>query len=318
MIIYGKSRFIAAPFNSESELEMAVQANAQYIFGPDSLYLPKSLIQTPDGFGTIPDGFVVDFASRTWIIVEAELGVHSVWSHIAPQVAKQMIAASQSTARQMLTELVINRIKVDADLRKRFEEQKIDPLDVRRVLSEIFGQRPLIGIPIDKVPRDLREWTETLKSEVRLWLVRKLVEFGNPQNVMYEVPEEYAPVIDTSPNSPKSGNKVYGVSVGDLMDARLVHEGEKLYMSYKPQGGENKLYEATVLEDGSLEVLGTKFSAPSYAALECLQDAGSNRETVNGWRSWKNTSGKFLYDLRAEFLDDVRRFDIDEQSSPIE
>lgn len=318
MIIYGKSRFIAAPFDSEAELEGAVQANAQYIFGPDSLYLPKSLIQTPDGFGTIPDGFVVDLASRSWIIVEAELAVHSVWSHIAPQVAKQMIAASQPTARQMLTELVINRVKVNGDLRKRFDEQKIEQLDVRRVLSEIFSQRPVIGIPIDKVGQDLRMWAETLKSEVKLWLVRKLVEFGNPQNVMYEVPEEYEPVLDTSPNSLKPANKVYGVSVGDLMDANLVREGEKLSMSYKPQGGENKLYEATVLDDGSLEVLGTKFAAPSYAALECLQNAGSNRETVNGWRSWKNTSGKSLFELRAEFLDDVKRFDIDEPSSLIE
>ena len=90
MIIDGSKKFISAAFTSEEELELIVQANAEYIFGPDSLYLPKSLIRTSGRFGTIPDGFVVDLASRRWFIVEAELAVHSVWSHIAPQVAKRI------------------------------------------------------------------------------------------------------------------------------------------------------------------------------------------------------------------------------------
>jgi len=64
MIIFGKSKFISAPFSSEAELERVVQANAEYIFGPDSIYLPKSLIRTLEGTGTIPDGFVVDLATR--------------------------------------------------------------------------------------------------------------------------------------------------------------------------------------------------------------------------------------------------------------
>ena len=79
MILAGTKKFIAAAFDSEQELERVVQINAEYIFGPDSIYLPKSLVRTSDGFGTIPDGFVVDLASRTWFIVEAELAVHSVW-----------------------------------------------------------------------------------------------------------------------------------------------------------------------------------------------------------------------------------------------
>jgi hypothetical protein len=64
MIIAGTKKFIAAAFSSEEELERVVPANAEYIFGTDSLYLPKSMICTSDGFGTIPDGFVVDLVSR--------------------------------------------------------------------------------------------------------------------------------------------------------------------------------------------------------------------------------------------------------------
>jgi hypothetical protein len=178
LIIAGTKKFIAAAFSSEEELERVVQANAEFIFGPDSLYLSKSMIRTSDGFGTIPDGFVIDLASRNWFIIEAELAVHSVWNHIAPQVAKQTIAASQPASRRMLTEVVINRIKEDASFRERFEDLGIGEIDIRRVLSEIFEGKPIIGIPIDQVGADLREWAQTLKTEVRLWVVRKMVEFG--------------------------------------------------------------------------------------------------------------------------------------------
>ena len=36
MIIAGSKKFIAATFASEEELELIVQANSEYIFGPDS------------------------------------------------------------------------------------------------------------------------------------------------------------------------------------------------------------------------------------------------------------------------------------------
>jgi hypothetical protein len=304
MIIAGSKKFIAAPFASEEELELIVQANAEYIFGPDSLYLPKSLIRTSDGFGTIPDGFVVDLASRSWFIVEAELAVHSVWNHIAPQIAKQIIAASQPASRRMLTELVINRVKESAAFKERFEELGISEIDIRRVLSEIFEGKPIIGIPIDHVGVDLREWAQTLKTEVKLWVIRKLVEFGNPDNVIYEIPEEYRPALDTSPESEitASGYKYYDITIADLLAAALLKPGESLFMTYGPRGGERRRYEATVLPDGSIEVLGKSFSAPSYAALLCLQDAGSSRNTVNGWISWKTAEGKTLADLRDTLL----------------
>lgn len=304
MIIAGSKKFIAAAFASEEELELVVQANAEYIFGPDSLYLPKSLIHTSDGKGTIPDGFVIDLASRSWYIIEAELAVHSVWNHIAPQIAKQVIAAAQPASRRMLIELVVNRVKDNAGYRDRFEELGIKEIDIRRVLSEILEGKPVIGIPIDQVSADLREWAQTLKTEVKLWVIRKLVEFGNPENVIYEIPEEYQPVLDTSPASEDtpSGLKYYDVTIANLLTAGLLHEGDKLFMVYGPRSGEKKKYEATVLQNGSVEVLGKTFSAPSYAALLCMQDAGSSRDTVNGWVTWKVADGRTLADLRNALL----------------
>jgi hypothetical protein len=303
MIIAGSKKFISAAFASEEELEQVVEANAEEIFGPDSIYLPKSLIHTPGGYGTIPDGFVVDFASRSWFIVEAELAVHSVFNHIAPQVAKQIIAASQPASRKMLTEVVIKRVKEDAELGERLEELGIAEIDIRRVLLDIFERRPIVGIPIDEVGGDLREWAQT-QTEVKLWVIRKLVEFGNPDNVIYEVPEESRPALDTSSESEiqASGYATYDIKISDLLAKQLLKAGEALFMTYGPRGGQKRHYEAAVGPEGSIEVLGKSFSAPSYAALLCIQDAGSSRNTVNGWIVWKTADGRTLADLRDSLV----------------
>lgn len=73
MIILGEQRFIETSFDNEEEIERVVLENAEYIFGADSYLLPKSLIKSAEGAGTIPDGYAIDFGSRRWFIVEAEL-----------------------------------------------------------------------------------------------------------------------------------------------------------------------------------------------------------------------------------------------------
>ena len=178
MLVSDNRRFIQAPFSSEEELEQAVFDNAEYIFGPSSIYFPKALIRTREGVGTIPDGIVVDLSSRQWFVVEAELSRHSVWSHIAPQVAKQLVAATQPSSRQLLIEMAVERAREDEQVMEIFADENIDTIDIRRVLDEILETEPIIGMPIDSVSNDLREWAATLKTDVRLWIVKKYVEFG--------------------------------------------------------------------------------------------------------------------------------------------
>jgi hypothetical protein len=57
MLVTDKKRFIQVPFDSEDEIENVVVENSTDIFGPDSVYFPKTLIKTSGGTGTIPDGF---------------------------------------------------------------------------------------------------------------------------------------------------------------------------------------------------------------------------------------------------------------------
>lgn len=304
MIILEGRKLIEAKFRDEQEIEDLVLANSEHFFGPASVLISKKKIKTRDGFGTIPDGFAVDLASRVWYVIEAELGHHNVWAHIAPQVAKQLLAASRPETRQLLTEIIVQMIASEPPVKEKFDDEGIKEIDIRKVLGEIFEKPPIIGMPIDSVSRDLRDWAETLKNDVRLWIVRKYVEFGNPNVVAFDIPEEYRPVLDTTDRNAKtkSGIRTYEVSVSDLMVAGLLAEGQQVSFSYKPRGGQRKTFKGTLSEDSSLEVLGGSFSSLSYAALACMQEAGSTCTTVNGWTCWRTRDGKPLSQLRDDYL----------------
>lgn len=306
MLIFKDFKFIKSPFESEAELEQVVVDNYEYLFGPNSFYLPKAKIKTADGAGTIPDGFAIDIGQRKWYLVEAELMHHSVWNHIAPQVTKQILASQQAITKRTLVDLAVEQYQAEAYTKEKFEELNIAAINVRQVVGDILETDPIIGVPIDGITNDLRDWARTLKYKVKLWVVSKFVEFNNPGNIVFEFPEEFKPELDTEEESqPQKANTQiaqYDVELIDLVNAGLLQLSDNLVMTYKPRNGQQRKYEAKILEDGSLEVLGQTFSAPSYAALAGIQDAGSDRKTVNGWMSWKTANGQTLAELREKLL----------------
>ena len=163
MLIVGNRRFVQANFDSEEELENVVVEYSEDIFGPSSLFIPKRLIRTGDGYGTIPDGIVIDLSLRRWFIVEVELASHSIWSHIAPQVAKQLAAVSQRTSKQVIIDLAVQLAKHDRSILEKFFDEDVAELDVRHFLDQILESQPIVAIPIDNIPADLRDWASMLR-----------------------------------------------------------------------------------------------------------------------------------------------------------
>lgn len=306
MLISLDRKFIKTPFNNEAELEKVVIENYEYLFGPNSIYLPKALIKTADGAGTIPDGFAIDIEQKKWYIVEAELVHHNVWNHIAPQITKQILASQQPITKRIIEDLAVEQYQKVSVTQEKFNELGISTIDVRKVVGEILEKDPIVGVPIDDITIDLKEWARTLRYNVKLWIIRKFVDFNNPSNIIFEFPEEFKPELDTEEESePKLANKEierYDVSLIDLIEAGLLTANEQVYMQYKPKNGLQKKYEAVVLSDGSIQFLDHLYSSPSYAALAGIQDAGSDRKTVNGWTSWRNYKGQTLAELREQLL----------------
>ncbi|MEI6061627.1 MAG: hypothetical protein WCR72_13025 [Bacteroidota bacterium] len=306
MIITEDKKYIKALFVNEAEIETVVINNYEYLFGPSSIYLPKALIKTGDGVGTIPDGFAIDLSARKWYLVEAELISHSVWSHIAPQVTKQMIASQQQKNKKILEDLAVDMYQNDYTTKEKFSELGIKEINVRKILSEILEKEPVVGVPIDSVSNDLRDWARTLKYNVKLWIITKYVEFSSPNNIAYEFPEEFKPALDTEKEEEQIDNSapslLTDIGILDLISAHFLNADQKLVMIYKPRNGAQKKYVASIQPDGSMEVLGNVYSSPSYAALAGIQDAGSLRKTVNGWTSWKTEDGITIAELRNKLI----------------
>jgi len=235
MLIYNDDRFIETSFANEEEIENVVFENYEYLFGYSSFLISKTLIKTNDGAGTIPDGFVIDLTKKRWYLVEAETSKHSVWGHIAQQISKQIIAARQELTRKLLIELAVNQYTENKEVKDKFIEENISEINLRKYLNEILETEPIIGIPIDKISKDLEEWAKTLKSSVKLWVIKKFIHFQNQKTVIYEFPEEYKPEFDTeiSENDNYSDKKLksYDVSIQDLVEAGYLSINEELKMS---------------------------------------------------------------------------------------
>ena len=207
-------------------------------------------------------------------MVEAELMHHSVWNHIAPQITKQILASQQAITRRTIVDLAVEQYKSDLSTKEKFDELNIAEINVRQVLGDILETDPIIGVPIDGVTNDLKDWARTLKYKVKLWVVTKFVEFNNPQNIVFEFPEEFKPELDTEQEAEEQNDNTeinrYDVKIIDLIYSNLLKVGDKLIMSYRPRNGQPKRYEATILEEGSLSLLDQVFGSPSYAALAGL------------------------------------------------
>jgi hypothetical protein len=92
----------------------------------------------------------------------------------------------------------------------------------------------------------------------------------------------------------KRRRRSYGVSMGDLLRAGLIVEGDILLGAHR-----SRTYRATVLADGRIRTLdGSPFDSPSAAAMDVL-----NRSSWNGWLFWRlERTGEGLDTLRAKLL----------------
>ena len=206
-------------------------------------------------------------------------------------------------SRQLLIDLIVERVRDDSAAMDKFTDEGIDVIDIRPVLGEILEGNPTVGMPIDSISSDLREWASTLKVNVKLWIVRKHVEFGRSENVLFEIPEEFRPAFDTEKEESDNTRQArYDVNLSDLIQRGMLRTGQKLLMNWKPRNGDKRVFEGLVRDDGEIEVLGKAFSSPSYAAIYALQSTGSNRTTENGWVKWRTEDGVLLSTLRERYL----------------
>jgi hypothetical protein len=93
----------------------------------------------------------------------------------------------------------------------------------------------------------------------------------------------------------------------DVMQAGLIHEGQRVILEYGPMGQPKQVFEGILRREG-VEVDGRVMSL-SAAAVYCIQKAGSDRKTANGWIMWKTEDGAYLSDFYNQVYSDQRNDD---------
>jgi hypothetical protein len=297
MLVNAADKFVRVAFDNEAEIEKVVQDFAEDLFGPNIIYLPQTRISTIGGKGTIPDAIVIDVESQEWYVVEAERAVHGTWDHIAPQVSKQLAAVESSQTRERLISMALDQIKQSQQVRDVFAELGVDDIAVHGRLQAILAKSPMIAIPIDAIPKDLKEWVQTLRNDTKIWVIEKYAHVDNPGRILYSLPDETLPTLSTTS---KGSGKVSTVTRGsapwqEILEAGVLKDGDPLVMEYGPRGQPRQTFHGIARREG-IEVNGQVKSA-SYAAVEHIRSTGSERKTANGWVIWKTPEGLLLDDL---------------------
>lgn len=297
MLIAAEGQYFRTAFRNEGELKSVVRQQAVFLFGENILFLPKTKITTLDGVGAISDGFIVDVRNERWYLVEAELAHHGVWQHIAPQVAKQVVAMDNREAREKLLHIRLELIKTDAAAAEIFQELDIAPMAIGR-LKKILSQPP-----IDAVPEDLCSCSGTLRFAVKIWLIEKYRRLDGDE-VIYALPEENRPTfsstasasIDPGSEDDETANGARTTQLWqNVLQADLLQTGQSLLLSYGPQDQPEATFRGLVREDG-IKIDG-RIMSPSTAALYCMRQAGSPRHLANGWAMWRTEEGVLLDEL---------------------
>jgi hypothetical protein len=268
MLINDSQQFVKTSFDNEAEIERVVQKFAEQLFGSSIIYLPQTRISTLGGKNTVPDAIVIDVQAEPWFVVEAERAIHGTWEHIAPQVSRQLAAVGSARTRELILQIALKLVAQSRTLRELFLDLDIGELEIHGRLQRILQKVPTIAIPIDGVPKDLKEWAQTLRNTVKIWVIEKYAPVGNSGQVLYSIPDENLPTITTGPQERGTRGKLKQTFQGAIKK-----EGVEV---------DNKVY------------------SPSYAAVYCMQKAGSPRKTANGWIMWKTKEGKFLNGLYQE------------------
>lgn len=289
----GKS-YSKIDFDSEEEVENVVLNNFEFLFGDYSILLPKKLITTVSGKGTIPDGIIINFENNQWYIMEVERGIHGTWEHIAPQISKQITAMMNDETKQKTVDTCLKEINKKIGFKDLLEELSISEMEIHGRIEKILKKDPVVSLPIDFIPEDLEDWATSLKVKVEIRIIEKYMDKSG--KILFNLPDFE---IDTHDEQIAKTIKNLGDEKPEnlielVVKAGFLEEGQTVYMDYGPKGTKKTHFEGIVHSTG-IEVNGV-ISSPSISSLRCIQTISPSRTTNNGWVTWKTEDGKIIND----------------------
>lgn len=112
VIITKNGKYNLYNYQNELELEKMIVEHYSEIFGKNSHYFDiKKKIKSKSGFGTIPDGYVIDFDKKKLYIVEVELISHNLRKHIRIQIDDFIMAMRNEKSHEELIKIFEEELK---------------------------------------------------------------------------------------------------------------------------------------------------------------------------------------------------------------
>lgn len=173
MLILDGIRYHLHRYKNELELEEFAIEHYKDIFGENTLYFPiKRSIKTKAGLRTVPDGYLVDFAQRSFYLIEVELASHPEYDHISKQIGKFIGALQNYTSRQKIASVMTDYVRTDIT-RERLVKDSIGTSDIyqyflENILEKVSDQSHETIIVIDEETREIREACNVLRPKPRI------------------------------------------------------------------------------------------------------------------------------------------------------
>ncbi|ODS36248.1 MAG: hypothetical protein A7315_14295 [Candidatus Altiarchaeales archaeon WOR_SM1_79] len=154
--------------SKEGELERMVVHHSKDVFGGNSIYFDiKKKIQTNIGERTIPDGYLINFDTNEFCIIEVELSTHHEYRHINEQIGKFISALNNYQTRQKLARILKDYILDDVVLEK-FVKKKVGDKEIYEffldILENVKEQKYSIVVIIDKKTKRISDACSILHS----------------------------------------------------------------------------------------------------------------------------------------------------------
>ena len=231
--------------------------------------------------------------------MEVERGIHGTWEHIAPQISKQITAMENIDSKTRIAENCVNKINKNTSFIEVLKEIDVKEINIYGTINKILEQPPIVALPIDYIPNDLKDWTKTLKVDVNVWIVEKYRDING--NILFSIPDKEIEIETEELSNNDEKKKITGDILGQVIDKGLLKEGQELYFEYGPNGKSKTKFTGIVRKNG-IEVDG-EISSASVSSLRCIQKINPSRTTSNGWVVWKTKDGKLIFELYKKLLE---------------
>ncbi|MDP3966418.1 MAG: DUF5655 domain-containing protein [archaeon] len=138
IIVTKDGKYHLYKYINEKELEKMIVEHSSEIFGKNTHYFDiKKKIKSKSGFGTIPDGYLLDFDRKKLYILEVELISHDLRKHILPQIMSFIMALENENSHNQLIHLFEDELTSSSLATKEELKKMLDNYGIIILIDEV-------------------------------------------------------------------------------------------------------------------------------------------------------------------------------------